>query len=115
MKRIRPIQNRTSEHEQPNSHQFQFTIEEANETDNQTTTEVEVSSANDSLEQQNLTSEQLQQLFNRASSQLITETSDEQEFFKREASIKAPKTGEVIQTPFPPLPPDRKEELDIDI
>ncbi|CAF1511410.1 unnamed protein product, partial [Didymodactylos carnosus] len=41
--------------------------------------------------------------------------SDEQEFFKREASIKAPKTGEVIQTPFPPLPPDRKEELDIDI
>ncbi|CAF0948791.1 unnamed protein product [Didymodactylos carnosus] len=115
MKRIRPTHNRTSEHEQPNSHQFQFTIEEANEADNQTTTEFEVPPSNDSLQQQNLTSEQLQQLFNRASSHLVTETSEEHKFFKREATIEVPKTGEVIQTPFPPIPPDRKEELDIDI
>ncbi|CAF1468665.1 unnamed protein product, partial [Didymodactylos carnosus] len=43
------------------------------------------------------------------------QTTEEQELLKREASMKAPKTSEVLQTPFPPLPPDRKEDVDIDI
>ena len=40
---------------------------------------------------------------------------DEQEFFKREASIKTPKTSKIIETPFPPAELDRQENLDIDI
>ncbi|CAF5224871.1 unnamed protein product, partial [Rotaria magnacalcarata] len=40
---------------------------------------------------------------------------DEQEFFKRESTIKAPKTNKIIQTPFPPPQSDRTEDFDIDI
>ncbi|CAF4486725.1 unnamed protein product, partial [Rotaria sp. Silwood2] len=114
--RQRPIPNRTVENEQSGSHHFQFHIAEANEMDDQITTDTGVTSSTDeSQQQQNLTSEQLQQLFGRASSQLMAESTDEQDFFKREATIKAPKTSKIIQTPFPPPAEDRKEELDIDI
>ncbi|CAF1241767.1 unnamed protein product, partial [Didymodactylos carnosus] len=109
------IKDQTFENEQPNPHKFHFTIDEASETDDQTTTNVEVSPLNDDLRQEYLTSEQLQQLFSRASSELVAETTEEQELLKREASMKAPKTSEVLQTAFPPLPPDRKEDVDIDI
>ena len=67
--------------------------------------------------QQELTADELQQLFSRASSQLITESTDKQEFFKRQSTLKPPKTSQIIQTPFPPTPTaeDRPENVDIDI
>ncbi|CAF4067229.1 unnamed protein product, partial [Adineta steineri] len=40
---------------------------------------------------------------------------DHQEFFKREETIKAPKTSKIIQAPFPPPSEDRKQDLDLDI
>ncbi|CAF1253132.1 unnamed protein product [Rotaria sordida] len=87
--------------------------------DDQNTIDTGVTALNDDsqqqLQQQNLTPDQLQQLFTRASSELVAESTDEQEFFKREATIKAPKTSKIIQTPFPPPLADRKEDLDIDI
>jgi hypothetical protein len=84
--------------------------------DDQISTDAGVTSLSDGSQQrQNLTPDQLQQLFSRASAELIGESTDEQEFFKRETTIKAPKTSKVIQTPFPPPALDRKEDLDIDI
>ncbi|CAF1121901.1 unnamed protein product [Rotaria sordida] len=105
------------EDEKSEPHQFHFNIAEANEMDDQTTTDAGVPPLNDDSQQQqqNLTTDQLQQLFTRASSELVAESMDEQEFFKREATIKAPKTSKVIQTPFPPPLEDRKEDFDIDI
>jgi hypothetical protein len=62
-----------------------------------------------------LTAEQLEQLFGCASSELVGEQADEQEFFKPDAAIKAPKTSKVIETPFPPAGEDRPEDPDMDI
>jgi hypothetical protein len=118
MLRIRQVQNQTVENEQSGPHQFYFNIVEANEMDDQITTDSEVTPLNDDSQQkqqQNLTPDQLQQLFNRASSELIEESTDKQEFFKRKATIKAPKTSKVIETPFPSPAEHRKEDLDIDV
>jgi len=114
---IRQVQNQTVEDEQSGPHQFNFNIVEANGMDDQITTDAGASPLSDDSQQQqqSLTPDQLQQLFTRASSELIGESTDEQEFFKRETTIKAPKTSKVIQTPFPPTAEDRKEDLDIDI
>ncbi|CAF4189665.1 unnamed protein product, partial [Adineta steineri] len=49
------------------------------------------------------------------SSEMIAKSMDHQEFFKREETIKAPKTSKIIQTPFPPPSEDRKQDLDLDI
>ncbi|CAF2761726.1 unnamed protein product [Rotaria sp. Silwood2] len=83
--------------------------------DDEATADVEVTPLNDDSQQQNLTPDQLQHLFNQASCELIAESADEQEFFKREVTMKAPKTSKIIQTPFPPPPSGRTEDLDIDI
>jgi hypothetical protein len=117
MRRIRQVQNQPVEDEQSEPHQFHFNIVEANEIDEQITTNAEVTLLNNDSQQQqqNLTVDQLQQLFTRASSDLIGESTDEQEFFKRKATIKAPKTNKIIQTPFPLPAEDRKEDLEIDI
>jgi hypothetical protein len=117
LRSIRQVQNQTVEDKQSGSHQFNFNIVEANEMDDQITTDAGASplSGDSQQQQQSLTPDQLQQLFTRASSELIGESTDEQEFFKRETTIKAPKTSKVIQTPFPPTAEDRKEDLDIDI
>ncbi|CAF3332076.1 unnamed protein product [Rotaria sp. Silwood2] len=109
------IQNRTFENEKSKSYEFHFNIGEANEMDDEATTDVEVTPLNDDSQQQNLTSDQLQHLFRHASCELIAESADEQEFFKREVTMKAPKTSKIIQTPFPPPPSGRTEDLDIDI
>ena len=120
-RRIRGQQteNVTSESNQSEPHLFQFNLEEANAMDNQVTTEVGVAPVNDGTQQQqqqqNLTPGQLEQLFRRASSDLVGEQTDEQDFFKREASIKAPKTSKMIETPFPPAESARQEDLDMDI
>ncbi|CAF1586048.1 unnamed protein product, partial [Adineta ricciae] len=110
----RPIQPVANEPSEP--FKFSFALSEADQADEQITTDAgESSLVDDSQSQQeNLTSEQLQQLFSRASSQLVTQSDDKQEFFKRDASIKAPKTGQIIQAPFPPPAEDRKECADID-
>ncbi|CAF2070665.1 unnamed protein product [Rotaria magnacalcarata] len=115
MKGIRGIQNVTFENEQSKSYKFNFNIDEANEMDNQAATDVEMTSLNADSQRQNLTPDQLQQLFSQASCELIAESADEQEFFKRESTIKAPKTNKIIQTPFPPPQSDRTEDFDIDI
>ena len=114
--RVRQTENVRSESDQSEPHQFQFAVDEANDMANETTADVGVTSVNDDSQQQRtLTPDQLQQLFRRASSNLVGEHTDEQEFFKREATIKAPKTSKVIEIPFPPPAVDRKEDLDIDI
>jgi hypothetical protein len=117
LRSIRPVQKQTVENEQSGPHQFYFNIAEANEMDDQITTDAGASPLSDDSQQQqqSLTPDQLQQLFTRASSELVGESTDQQEFFKRETTIKAPKTSKVIQTPFPPTVEDRKEDLDIDI
>ncbi|CAF4375904.1 unnamed protein product [Rotaria magnacalcarata] len=115
MKGIRGIRNVTFENEQSKSYKFNFNIDEANEMDNQAATDVEMTSLNADSQRQNLTPDQLQQLFSQASCELIAESADEQEFFKRESTIKAPKTNKIIQTPFPPPQSDRTEDFDIDI
>ena len=115
MRRIQPIRKRTFKNEPPKSYQFHFYLDEANEKDAKTTTDVEMAPSNDMSEQQSLTSDQLQQLFCQASFELVTETTDEHDFFRREATIKAPKTGEIIQTTFPPPLSERKEDSDVDI
>ncbi|CAF1259579.1 unnamed protein product [Rotaria sp. Silwood1] len=114
-KRRRRKRNQSFEHEQFESHQFDFNIDEANELDNQTTADVGVIPIHDDLQQQNLTRDQLQQLFSRVSSELVAESTDDQDFFKRKATIKVPKTNKVIQTPFPPPRSDRQEDFDISI
>ncbi|CAF4209806.1 unnamed protein product [Rotaria socialis] len=86
-----------------------------NEMDNQTATDVEVTPLDADSQQQNLTPDQLQQLFSQASCELVAESADKQEFLKRESTIKAPKTSKIIQTPFPPPQSDRTEDFDIDI
>ncbi|CAF3912925.1 unnamed protein product [Adineta steineri] len=103
--------------EESGPREFCFNITEANDLDEQIATDAAVTSSTDdsSSQQQNLTPEQLHQLFTKASSELVAESKDNQEFFKREATIKAPKTGQIIQTPFPPPSEDRKEDLDIDV
>ncbi|CAF3716185.1 unnamed protein product, partial [Adineta steineri] len=103
--------------EESGPREFCFNITEANDLDEQIATDAAVTSSTDdsSSQQQNLTPEQLHQLFTKASSELVAESKDNQEFFKREATIKAPKTGQIIQTPFPPHSEDRKEDLDIDV
>ncbi|CAF0889863.1 unnamed protein product [Adineta ricciae] len=109
---IRPIENEPSE-----PPQFCFALGDTNEMDDQITTGADESPLVDdsqSQQQQNLTQEQLQQLFSRASSQLVAQSHDRQDFFKRDASIKAPKTGQIIQAPFPPPAEDRREDADID-
>ncbi|CAF3824365.1 unnamed protein product [Rotaria sordida] len=115
--RVRQKQNETSEHDQSKSYQFHLNVHEANEIDNQITTDVGVISINDDLQQQqNLTPDQLEQLFHRTSFDLIEESADKQEFFKREATIKAPRTSKIIETPFPPVVSDRQGvDFDIDI
>jgi hypothetical protein len=115
MRRVRPIRNQIVQSEQPGPHEFQINLTEVNQIDEQITTDAGVTTSNSNLQQQELTPDELQQLFNRVNSQLVTESSDEQEFFKREATIKAPKTSKVIQTPFPPPVEDRKENIDLDI
>lgn len=117
MHRRRRIVKRIVEDEQSRSHQFHFNIAEVNAMDDQITTDSGTIQSNvDSQNQlQDLTSDQLQQLFTRATSELTEELRNEQEFFKREASFKVPKTSKIINTPFPPSQEDRKEDLDIDI
>ncbi|CAF3025123.1 unnamed protein product, partial [Rotaria sp. Silwood2] len=114
-KRMRRKRNQSFEHEQFQSHQFDFNIDEANELDNETTADVGAITIHDDLQQQNLTRDQLQQLFSRVSSELVAESTDDQEFFKRKATIKVPKTNKVIQTPFPSFRSDRQEDFDISI
>ncbi|UJR34352.1 hypothetical protein I4U23_021756 [Adineta vaga] len=77
-------------------HQFYFDVSETNDVDKQITTDAEVTSSADDSQ----------------SSELVAESKDQQDFFKRDASIKAPKTGQIIQTPFPPSSEDRKEDLE---
>ena len=110
----RPIQNRQVENQPPSGpHQFQFNIAEADGIDDQRPDDAGVTAQPQKL--QNLTSEQLQQLFKRANTELIAEQTDKQNFFKREATLKAPKTSKHIQTAFPPPPPvHRPEDLDLD-
>ncbi|CAF3755727.1 unnamed protein product [Rotaria sp. Silwood1] len=116
MRRMKPIRPGKFQNQQPKSYQFQFNVAESNETDNTTTTTaVEVVPLGEESQQQSLTSDQLQALFRQASSELVAETTDEQEFFKREATIKAPKTSKVIQTPFPAPLLERKEDFELDI
>ncbi|CAF3181371.1 unnamed protein product [Rotaria sp. Silwood2] len=114
---MKPIRPEKVQNQQPKSYQFQFNVAESNETDNTTTTTpaVEVVPLSDESQQQILTSDQLQTLFCQASSELVAETTDEQDFFKREATIKAPKTSKVIQTPFPAPLLERKEDSELDI
>jgi len=95
--------------------EFQFNISEPDRINDQITTDTGVTQSTVNLQQQELTSDELQQLFSRAGSQLVTESTDEQEFFKRDSSIKPPKTSQVIQTPFPPPAEDRQEDVDVDI
>ena len=116
--RVWPPQNPTSDRDQLESYQFQFNIAEANDIDDQITIDVGASSENNASrqqQQQNLAPEQLEELFHRASFELVGQSTDEQEFFKREASIKPPKTSQIIQTPFPPAATDRPQDVDIDI
>jgi hypothetical protein len=99
-------------------HRFQFNLNEANDTDVQTTADARVTQVNDNSQshhQRALTADQLEQLFRRASSNLLGEQADEQEFFKRDASIKAPKTSKMIETPFPPDVSARQEDFDMDV
>ncbi|CAF3804548.1 unnamed protein product [Rotaria sp. Silwood1] len=113
---MKPIRPGKFQNQQPKSYQFQFNVAESNETDNTTTTTaVEVVPLSEESQQQSLTSDQLQALFRQASSELVAETTDEQDFFKREATIKAPKTSKVIQTPFPAPLLERKEDFELDI
>jgi hypothetical protein len=113
--RPRPIPSHPVASEGLEPHEFQFNITNANEFDNQITTDAGVTPSNVNSQQQKLTPDELQQLFNRVSSQLVTESTDKQEFFKRESTIKAPKTSQIIQTPFPPPAEDRTENADLDI
>ncbi|CAF4820166.1 unnamed protein product, partial [Rotaria sp. Silwood2] len=55
---------------------FDFDIDEANEADSETMTDVEEASLHDDLQQQTLTRIQLEQLFSRASSALVAETTN---------------------------------------
>ncbi|CAF3928617.1 unnamed protein product [Rotaria sp. Silwood1] len=112
---MRPKRKQTFEHEQLQSYQFDFNIDEANVTDNETTTDVAVTPLHDDLQQQDLTRDQLQQLFCRAGSALVAETTDDQKFFKRKTTIKVSKTSKVIKTPFPPPESDRQENFAINI
>jgi hypothetical protein len=105
----------TFEYEQSQSYQFNFNIDEADEINNEMTIDVGMTPLHDDLQQQNLTPDQLQQLLSQVNSELVAESTDDQEFFKRESTIKTPKASKVIQTPFPPSPFDRKENVDINI
>ncbi|CAF3263406.1 unnamed protein product [Rotaria socialis] len=107
--------DQTFKYEQPQSYKFDFNIDQVNEMNNETTTDAGMIPLNDDLQQQNLTPDQLQELFSRVSSELVAESTDDQEFFKREATIKVPKTSKTMQTPFPPPPLDRQEDVDIHI
>ncbi|CAF1370238.1 unnamed protein product [Adineta steineri] len=114
----RSIPYQTVNNEQSRPRQFQFNITETNESDDQITIDAGMTSLNDGdsqQQQQNLTADQLQQLFTRASSELVADSIDDQEFFKREETIRAPKTSKIIQIPFPPPSEDRKQDLDLDI
>ncbi|UJR17435.1 hypothetical protein I4U23_004330 [Adineta vaga] len=113
----KPRYGQSGPFDESGQHQFCFNLSEANGTDEQSTTDADVGplTGDSQSQQQNLTPDQLQQLFTRASSKLVAESNDQQEFFKREATIKAPKTGQIIQTPFPPPSEDRQEDAEIDI
>ena len=113
--RPRPVSSRPVASEGSTSHEFQFNVSNVDESDNQITTDDGVTPSNMNSQQQKLTVDELQQLFSRVGSQLVTESTDEQEFFKRESTIKAPKTSQIIQTPFPPPAEDRKENSSLDI
>lgn len=115
MRRVKPIRASTFENQQEKSYQFQFNVGESNETDSTSTTDVEVVPLCDGSQQQPLTSAQLHALFQKASTELVSEAADEEDFFKREATIKAPKTSQIIQTPFPAPLPERKEDAEFDI
>ena len=108
----------TSKRDQLEPLQFQFNVDEVQDNDNHTTIEIGIPPANTDVQaqrQQSLTPEQLEQLFQRTSSELVRELPDEQDFVQREASIKAPKTSKTIETPFPPAAVDRPEDLVLDI
>ncbi|CAF2071916.1 unnamed protein product [Rotaria magnacalcarata] len=105
----------TFKYEQPQSYKFDFNIDQVNEMNIETTTDAGVIPLHDDLQQHNLTPDQLQHLFSQVSSELVAESTDDQEFFEREATIKVPKTSKIIQTPFPPPPSDRQEDVDIHI
>ncbi|CAF4520745.1 unnamed protein product [Rotaria socialis] len=107
--------DQTFKYEQPQSYKFDFNIDQVNEMNNETTTDAGMIPLHDDLQQQNLTPDQLQELFSRVSSELVAESTDDQEFFKREDTIKVPKTSKTMQTPFPPPPLDRQEDVDIHI
>ncbi|CAF2826022.1 unnamed protein product [Rotaria sp. Silwood2] len=94
---------------------FDFDIDEANDADSETMTDVGETPLHNDLQQQTLTRIQLEQLFSRASSALVAETTNDQESFKRKTTIKVPKTSKMITTPFPPIQSDRQEDFDISI
>src|SRR5690349_1560471 len=56
-----------------------------------------------------LTKEELAAMIARLP-ELKSEEQDVKDFFKREASIKVPKTGTITKVPFPPPPENRAEE-----
>ncbi|CAM2724480.1 unnamed protein product [Rotaria socialis] len=94
---------------------FNFDIDEVNEADSETMTDVGEAPLHDDLQQQNLTRIQLEQLFSRASSVLVAESTNDQESFKRKKTIRVPKTSTMTKTPFPPPQSYRQEDFDISI
>lgn len=96
-------------------YQFNINIDEADQIDNEAVSDGEVTSSHDDLQLQNLTQNQLEELFSRIGSELVAESTDEQEIFQRKATVKAPKTNIVIKVPFPPSSIDRQQDADIGI
>lgn len=97
------------------AHQFQFEVGESSGADHETAHAVLTADTGAPENKQNLNQEQVQHLFNRASFQSVDEADNEKEFFKREESIKPPKTSKIIQTSFPPAVVARLEDEHVDI
>ncbi|CAM4840258.1 unnamed protein product, partial [Rotaria magnacalcarata] len=76
----------TFKREQSQPYKFDFNIDEVNEMNNETTTDAGLIPLHDDLQQHNLTPDQLQHLFSQVSSELVAESTDDQEFFEREAT-----------------------------
>ena len=101
------------------NYQFRFHVSEANNSTNANVSDSgSIQNDENEHEQQHvqvpLSGNELKQLFDRASSNIMVEPTDNKEFFKRDASIKAPKTGEIINIPFPPESSPRPEDMEID-
>lgn len=117
MVRQRRIRNQHVESSQSGPHRFQFNIAEENGTDDRSTRLAGTATLADiqgHQQQQVLTSNQLQQLFARANTKMVAQSTDQENFFKRETTMKPPKTSKHIQAPFPPPLEDRPEESVLD-